>query len=263
MYTYSSFKSWRLLAAGAAALCLGISQTKGDLFSMHGLDARAVGRMGGWAFFPLRGDLQQQNIADNAERTWPFDDVDDAFGPTAEALSLPNMSNRSGSLAESDVLKNPDMTDVNDTSDLSFSGWPSAQARSTKTIRLDHRNLTLTVWGNSPLSLTNLIIRHGTLTLQGTAGTAFIINIRNQFSLSHSAKIVLSGGLMPSDVVFNVLGNGNDVVIRGKSDLTGTLQAIYRTVRIAGNSVVSGDVIAREIRISRGSNVTDPPVVSP
>jgi len=226
MHTHSSFKSWRLFGVGAAALCLGISQTKGDLFSMHGLDARAVARMSDWAFFPRGEDLQQRNIADNAERTWPFDDMNDA-------------------------------------SDLSFSGWPSAQDFSPKTIRLDHRNLTLTVWGNSPLSLTSLIVRHGTLTLQGTAGTAFIINIRNQFSLSHSAKIVLSGGLTPEDVVFNVLGSGRGVVVRGQSDLTGTLQAIYRTVKVTGYSVVTGDVIARKIKLSWGGHIIDPPVVSP
>jgi hypothetical protein len=263
MYTYSSFKSWRLLAAGAAALCLGISQTKGDLFSMHGVDARAVGRMGEWAFFPLRGDLQQQNIADNAERTWPFDDVEDAFGSTLETLNLSNSSTRSGSLAEPDVLTGPDVIDVNDASDLSFSGPLFAPDGSLKTIRLDHQNLTVTVWQNSTLSLTNLIIRHGTLTLQGTAGTAFIINIRNQFSLSRSAKIVLSGGLTPSDVVFDVLGRGSDIVIRGKSELTGTLQAVYRTAEITRNSVVTGDVIAREIKLSGGGNIIPPPVVSP
>jgi len=182
--------------------------------------------MNDWAFFPRGEDLQQRNIADNTELTWPFDDM-------------------------------------NDTSDLSFSGWPSAQDFSPKTIRLDHGNLTLTVWGNSPLNLTSLIIRHGTLTLQGTAGTAFIINIRNQFSLSHSAKIVLSGGLTPEDVVFNVLGSGSDIVIRGQSDLTGTLEAIYRTVRITRHSVVTGDVIAREIKLRRGGHIIDLPVVSP
>jgi hypothetical protein len=223
MHTHSSFKSWRLFAVGAAALCLGISQTKGDLFSMHGLDTRAVARMNDWAFLPRGEDLQQRNIADNAERTWPFDDASDLF----------------------------------------FSGLPSAQDPSPKTIRLDHRNLTLTVWGNSPLSLTSLIIRHGTLTLQGTAGTAFIINIRNQFSLSHSAKIVLSGGLTPEDVVFNVLGSGSDLVIRGQSELIGTLHAVYRIVRTTGRSVVIGDVIASEIKLSRGGNVIEPPVVSP
>ncbi len=193
---------------------------------MHVLDAGAFRRTGEWPFFLLREGLQQQNIADNAERTWPFDDMNDA-------------------------------------SDLSFSGWPSAEDRSLETIRLDHRNLTLKVWGNSPLSLTNLIIRDGTLTLQGTAGTAFIINIRNQFSLSHSAQIVLSGGLTPGDIVFNVLGSGSNVVIRGQSELTGTLQAIYRTVTIRGDSVVIGDVIAREIKLSRGGNIIEPPVVSP
>ncbi len=230
---------------------------------MHALDAGAFRRTEEWPFFLLREDLQQQNIADNAERTWLFGDVDDAFGPTLEALSLPNTSNRSGSLAESDVLKDPDATDVNDAWDLSFSERLSAEDRLPKTIRLDHRNLTLTVWQNSPLTLTSLIIRHGTLTLQGTAGTAFIINIRNQFSLSHSAKIVLSGGLTPEDVVFNVLGSGCDIRIRWQSDLTGTLQAIYRTVRITGYSVVTGDVIARKIKLSWGGIIIDPPVVSP
>ena len=215
---------------------------------MHGLDAGAFRRTGEWPFFLLREDLQQQNIADNEEGTWLFDDVYDRFGLTLEALSLSNTSNRSSSLAESD---------------LSFSAPLSAWERLSKTIKLDHRNLTLTVWGNSALSLTNLIIKHGTLTLQGTAGTAFIINIRNQFSLSHSAKIVLSGGLTPEDVVFNVLGSGSDVRIRGQSDLTGILQAIYRTVRITSYSVVTGDVMARKIKLSWGGKILDPPEVSP
>jgi hypothetical protein len=73
----------------------------------------------------------------------------------------------------------------------------------------------------------------------------------------------LSGGLTPEDVVFNVLGSGSDVVIRGQSELTGTLQAVYQTVRITGDSVVTGDVIAREITLQRGGNIIKPPVVSP
>jgi hypothetical protein len=52
------------------------------------------------------------------------------------------------------------------------------------------------------VDLPQLSVPNGTLTLVGTAGTSFVINIAGNFNL-HSGKIVVSGGMGPLDVVYN------------------------------------------------------------
>jgi hypothetical protein len=49
----------------------------------------------------------------------------------------------------------------------------------------------------------------GTLTLNGAAGSAFVLNISGAFSLGGKAKILLTGGLTVSDVLFNVTGGNS------------------------------------------------------
>jgi hypothetical protein len=49
----------------------------------------------------------------------------------------------------------------------------------------------------------------GTLTLNGAAGSAFVLNISRAFSLGGKAKILLTGGLTVSDVLFNVTGGNS------------------------------------------------------
>jgi hypothetical protein len=116
---------------------------------------------------------------------------------------------------------------------------------------------------NVRLQLSNFIRTGGTFTLSGSASTNFIINVRNQFSLSNGAKIVLTGGVTWDNVLFNVHGTGSDVALSGNSSMVGILMATKRTVSISGGSTVGqrnpggprGEVIANKITISNGEIV--------
>ena len=149
--------------------------------------------------------------------------------------------------------------------DLSFStsqALGNGGGSSWTTIRLNNQDLTLTESGDTVLNLRSLVIDGGTLTLEATAGTAITINVRNQFSLTDAARIVLAGGLQCSDVTFNILGRGRSVKIREQSMLSGTINALHRTVRVSEQSLVVGWVHAKRIRLLSGGMII-PPVVSP
>lgn len=104
---------------------------------------------------------------------------------------------------------------------------------------------------------------NSTLTLQGTATTMFIINVKRQFLLSGNARIVLSGGVAWNNVLFNVLGKGSDVTLMNQAHLEGMLMANRRTVKILGNATLSGSMIGKTIVLRGRATVTHPPVTSP
>ena len=114
------------------------------------------------------------------------------------------------------------------------------------------------------LSLRSFIMRGDSVfTLQGTATTIFIINVKRQFSLTDRARIVLSGGLTWDDVLFNVRGKGSTVTLSGHADFQGILLATKRTVQLSGHSEVDGEIIANKVLLNGGSQVIHPPVASP
>lgn len=114
------------------------------------------------------------------------------------------------------------------------------------------------------LNLKNFVMSDSArLTLQGTATTNFIINVTKQFSLSGSAKIVLSGGVQWDNVMFNVRGKGTVVRLSGQSELVGILTANRRKVQLSDNSIVRGQVFARRVVLLDGSQIIQPPVASP
>ncbi len=114
------------------------------------------------------------------------------------------------------------------------------------------------------LNLQNFVLAGGsTFTLQGTATTSFIINVRKQFSLSGSSQIILSGGVRWDHVFFNVLGRRGVVSISGRVQLYGTLTARQRTVRLDDYSIVYGAVTARKILVTDSSRIIPPSIISP
>ncbi len=152
---------------------------------------------------------------------------------------------------------------TNEALSSAFSALSSGQNDAREWIHLRDQSLTLTFSENTVLNLTNFVLNNGILTLEGTTGTMITINVQNRFSLLHSSNIILSGGLQPSDVIFNIVGRGRDVRIRQRSTLTGTLQAPHRDVEIQNHSIVNGYVIAKRIFLRGGSQIIPPPVVSP
>jgi hypothetical protein len=114
------------------------------------------------------------------------------------------------------------------------------------------------------LSLRSFTMRgDSTFTLQGTATTIFIINVKRQFSLTDRARIVLSGGVTWDDVLFNVRGKGSTVTLSEKADFQGVLLATKRTVQLSGHSEVDGEIIANKVLLKGASQVIRPPLASP
>jgi hypothetical protein len=176
----------------------------------------------------------------------------------ANFWNLRNPEFESGRMNWSDLADFPQQ-DLNfSTSQALNSGGGSSWA----TLKLNNQDLTLTESGDTVLNLRSLVINGGTLTLEGTAGTAIIINVKKNFSLDNGASIVLSGGLQATDIVFNVLGRGRPVTISAWSSATGTINALQRGVQITDGSSVVGVVNAKRVRLASGGTIVPPPVVS-
>jgi hypothetical protein len=104
----------------------------------------------------------------------------------------------------------------------------------------------------------------GTLTLNGAAGSAFVLNISGAFSLGGNAKICLTGGLTVSDVLFNITGSNSTFTIGGDALFNGTLLAYnssgaQRTLQITGhNTQINGELLANRILLQSGAHVKKP-----
>jgi hypothetical protein len=119
--------------------------------------------------------------------------------------------------------------------------------------------------GKYVMNLSNFVLGGGsTLTLNGAAGSAFVLNISSKFDIGGASKISLTGGLTPSDVLFNVRGNNSTFSISGDSIFNGTLLAYnssgaQRTLNVSGhNTTVNGEVIVNRLVFSSGGHVKHP-----
>lgn len=137
----------------------------------------------------------------------------------------------------------------------STTGYPTAIA--------GNRNLSLNGSGVVVLKLSDFTLSGNTsLTLRGNAQTTYIINVKDNFSLTGNSRVQLAGGLTWDNVLFNVRGSGL-VSLSGNSSLEGIILATGRTAILSGNSSVRGEIIANSVTLSGNSSVTRPPTVSP
>ncbi|MGB8169919.1 MAG: hypothetical protein WCF18_20620 [Chthoniobacteraceae bacterium] len=92
------------------------------------------------------------------------------------------------------------------------------------------------------------------LTLVGTAATKFIIDVSGQFGLGNSADIILSGGLLASNVIFNARST-TGASLTGASTLSGIVVANNGAFTASGASIVSGMVVGKSIALSSSSKI--------
>jgi hypothetical protein len=123
-------------------------------------------------------------------------------------------------------------------------------------------SLSLTSSGLAVLKLSDFkLSNNAVLTLQGTAASAFVINVNNTFSLA-SATVKLSGGITWDHVIFNVANTGS-ATLTGNSLFNGVLLAAKRNVSLADNAIVNGAIIANTVALSANARCVRPPLVSP
>lgn len=103
------------------------------------------------------------------------------------------------------------------------------------------------------LNLQDFVMTSGKFTLQGSAMTTYIINVSRNFSLNNSS-VVLSGGLLASHVLFNVMGSGSQVSLNQGTSLHGIMLAYNRKLDLSGGKIY-GRAIANQVVITSGGQV--------
>jgi hypothetical protein len=112
------------------------------------------------------------------------------------------------------------------------------------------------------INLQNFVMSAGTFTLEGTATTTYIINVKNQFSLNN-AKIVLADlsgivnsptGVQASNVLFNIRSSGIQISLNQGTQMSGILLALGDKVSLSGGKVY-GRVIGNQVNITSGGQV--------
>jgi hypothetical protein len=89
----------------------------------------------------------------------------------------------------------------------------------------------------------------------------YIINVARFFSLSGGSSIVLTNGLVPTDIIFNVLPDPYstytyDATLGRGSHISGILIAKNRSIKLTSASSINGQGIGNALLLSGGSTIT-------
>ena len=165
-------------------------------------------------------------------------------------------------LHDQDALLDNGVNEALAASSHAFSLTPNRPNTSVKLLGNEAVTITGAPGETVVLNLKNFILRdNSSFTLQGTATTTFIINVRKKFSLSGNSHIELAG-LQWDQVLFNVVGTGRKVSLGGDSIFNGILMANGRTVKLKGDATVSGEIIANRLKLRGSSQMVHRPIVS-
>ena len=264
----------KLLFVAVLAAAFSAVPVKADIFTTCGVDLGAAGRTKSWAVFTLLMDSKGKKPDGKNEFHGSAKVLGDigASGSGNVQLSGNAMikgdiySHQPGKVEKTDKGRLMGSVIQNDATDalldqgsedalnasLFAAGLPtSPQFSDLKEINLkDHQQMTIVGDGCTVLSLRNFKLSgDSVLTLTGTAGTAFVINVKDSFKLTGNSQIVLSGGLTPADVLFNVLHTGGKAELSGKAMGVGILLAARREVKLTGSSMWTGEVIANKVHV--------------
>jgi choice-of-anchor A domain-containing protein len=124
--------------------------------------------------------------------------------------------------------------------------------------------------GINVICVGDIVLSGKQIFLNGPAGARFIFNVTGKFVLTGGGdgpQIRVTGGVQPKDVLYNIIGTGQDVAFSGGGGgvnccaaiVDGTLLAPYRKIALSPG-LVNGEVISgMNISIVSGSSVRCPP----
>jgi choice-of-anchor A domain-containing protein len=184
----------------------------------------------------------------------------DLYYHTGAKITFSGPAQHNGTkFANADAIINPALMDayslsVKAANDVSTTTYTVTQGTFNGTTENGNKDVTLFGGpGKIVLNLQDFVMTGGTFTLSGTAMTTYIINVGRNFSLNNSS-IVLSGGVMPSHVLFNIKGTGSQVSLNQGTSMKGILLAAQRKVDLSGGKVF-GRVFANQANITSGGQV--------
>jgi choice-of-anchor A domain-containing protein len=270
----------KLLFVAVLASAFSAIPLKGDVFTTCGVDLGAAGRTKTWAVFTLLASNDgkkpegKDEINGGARVIGDFGAsgsgdvklsghamiVGDLYSHQPGKFEKKDKGRLFGSFIQNDAtddLLDQASHDALNASTFAAGLATSAQFSSLREINLnDHKEMTITGDGCTVLSLKNFKLSgDSVLTLTGTAGTAFVINVKNDFKLTGNSKIVLSGGLTAADVLINVTGTGGKVEVSGQAMGAGIILAAKRDSKFSGSSMWTGEVIAKKIRMDGSAKI--------
>ena len=125
-------------------------------------------------------------------------------------------------------------------------------------------SLTVSGTGRVVMNLTDFVADAGSkVTLRGARGTQFVINVSAEFDIT-GARVVLGGGVLPSDVAFNLIGTGKTLKreITGNSVFFGTLKAAGVQLTVT-DSAVNGKKVTGSMQIGTALAADAPRLKAP
>jgi hypothetical protein len=102
-----------------------------------------------------------------------------------------------------------------------------------------------------------------TLTISGGPGDAFVFNVPDGQTIAFSGggQIVLTGGVTPDNVLFNIIGShGGGLTFTGDSDTFGTFLAPERTITVSGGVHDGAFLAGGALTLQSGPHLEHPSV---
>jgi hypothetical protein len=135
------------------------------------------------------------------------------------------------------------------TLDQSISSFAATQTALASSVQLSKIDDSTTLNGNGHKNVVLIsgdvnLTGNRALTLSGSPSDVFVINVVGKITVSGNATIVLTGGVLAKNVIFNNIGIGNEMVLAGNGAISGTFMALQRGVQVSGNGHLNGAVVA-------------------
>lgn len=123
-----------------------------------------------------------------------------------------------------------------------------------------------TITSVDPLTVVQLrqgINLNKTLTIAGGSGDAFVFNVPDgqTIALSGGGQIVLTGGVTPDNILFNVMGShGGGLTFTGDSDTVGTFLGLDRAITVSGRVHDGAFLAGGRLTLQSGPHLEHPSV---
>lgn len=170
---------------------------------------------------------------------------------------------QNGGIVVNDSLVTQAVSDANSAASY-FGGLPETASVQSQFPSNGYILQNLTVTGDGSLDVVDLpyfrLDNNATLTLTGPVGTGFVINVNGNFNL-HTGNIQVGGGVLPMDVVYNIIDSKATVTTMVPTTGVGILLAPNNDINSMDSSAFSGEIIggySSTIVLMSGSKFTNP-----